>query len=216
MSEPSLNYHIEPADRLSYSRPLSKWMLPEAEQEDSCHNYSCWWWIFWWCANFLLAQNSTSKSGSNANRRIYYEVEAFNWKMSIWSLQMKDNIESPFVIILCTWLILLYNTNTTTHILYCIIKHIQFEQPSLVYPAVILFILLELNHVPWPRPWGKPITQLNTLNTNAHAHRCSNDLSVFWCPTFFYSHLFWLHGVCTCIEYLLSWNHLGLLFLILC
>lgn len=35
-------------------------------------------------------------------------------------------------------------------------------------------------------------------------------------PHFFCNHLFWQHGVCTCIEYLQSWNHLGLLFLILC
>lgn len=73
----------------------------------------------------------------------------------------------------------------------------------MLYPAVIPFILPLFNHLPWPRPWGNSITHLNTLYTNAHAHRCTNDLSVFCCPIFC-NHLLWLDGVSVCCEYLLS------------
>lgn len=100
--------------------------------------------------------------------------------MSIWSLQLRRYRGS-----MCFYFVHLaaleYQYHNTCPV---ILKHIEFEQPSLnAYPAAISFILLELKHVAWPRPCGKPITQLNTLNTNAHAHRCTNYLSVCRCST---------------------------------
>lgn len=181
MSEPSVNYHVQSADRLSYSRPLSKWTLPEAEQEDSCHNYSCWWWIFCRCANVLLARNSTSQGGSNGGL-------ALKWRLLMKNERLKLATERRRRGSICYYFVHLAALEYQHHNTYTVIlKHIGFEQPSLNGdPAAIPFILLQLKHVAWPRPCGKPITQLNTLNTNAHAHRCTNYPPACVCSTLLY------------------------------